>query len=75
MGKRSAPTAVAAPAGKKTTFGSDDEFEPNDAPVASTRPAITEDSEEDSDDDEAPEMVATSSGKAAERQREKEAAE
>lgn len=73
MGKRAAPVAP-APAGKKITFGSDDEFDEEVTLPTPARPAQISDSDDDSDDD-APEMIGASGAKAAEQRREQEAEE
>ena len=67
MGKRAAPAP--APAGKKITFGSDDELE--DAPIITptAQPTYADDSDEDDSDDDAPEMIGASGAKAAEQRR------
>lgn len=81
--KRAGPSAAIAPAaGKKMTFGDDDDFEtPAFAPSSPPAPGSDEEAESaqdddsDSDSDAAPEAVGMKSGAADERRRAQQAEE
>lgn len=67
---RAGPSAIAAPAGKKMTFDSDDEYDEDLQLPARTVVDAGDGDDSDDDSDEAPEAVGLGAGASAEEERE-----